>query len=273
MEVIARSQEGEGGAGEEVDDTLARQGRLARLRQRGGGLLDRADPGSRGLRTILVVLACAAALTVLVIWLQRPSSAELPDPGGAAPISVEDEPETVPGPAVDEPSQDGTALSQAPDASGVIVVAVVGRVAEPGVVEVREGSRVADALREAGGTLGDADLTSVNLAQRLQDGEQLVVAALGPDGQPQAGSAGLGASSGASGTVPGSDGARGDAAVDLNAATFEELDRLPGVGPVLAERIMRWRESNGGFDSVEQLREVEGIGAARFSDLQTRVTV
>jgi competence protein ComEA len=140
-----------------------------------------------------------------------------------------------------------------------VVVSVVGRVARPGLIRLPDGTRVADALAAVGGALPGTDLMGVNLARRLSDGEQLLVGVAPPPGQP--------AASGASGTSGGS------GPIDLNAATLEQLDGLPGVGTVTAQRIVDWRVAHGRFTSVDQLREVSGIGQARFGQLKKLVRV
>ena len=120
------------------------------------------------------------------------------------------------------------------------------------------GSRVTDAVAAAGGMLTGVDPTTVNLARKLSDGEQLVI------GRPAAAApAGTAASTGADPSGP----------VDLNSATVAQLDALPGVGPVLAQRIVDWRSQHGRFDSVTQLSSVSGIGDAKFADLAPLVTV
>ncbi len=138
-----------------------------------------------------------------------------------------------------------------------IVVSVVGRVVSPGLVTLPEGARVADALREAGGPVDGVDLSALNLARKLGDGEQIYVGVPAPPGMDP-----VAASAGPAG-VP--------AKVDLNTATLAALDTLPGVGPVTAQRIVDWRTTNGRFDSVEQLREIEGIGPSRFAKLKDQV--
>jgi competence protein ComEA len=150
-----------------------------------------------------------------------------------------------------------------------VVVAVAGRVRHPGVVRLPTGARVIDAVRAAGGALPRADLGLLNLARRLSDGELVVVGVpgVGVPGAPQGGPPGGSPSSGAS------PGTAETATVDLNAATAEQLDALPGVGPVLAQRIVEWRAAHGRFSSVAQLQEVDGIGAAKFAQLRDRVTV
>ena len=141
-------------------------------------------------------------------------------------------------------------------------MAVTGRVRRPGVVTVPAGARVIDALRAAGGPLPGADLALLNLARKLADGELVVVGV--PGAAPGAGGAGDPPGQGA----PGAGGA-----VSLNTATLEQLDGLPGVGPVLAQRILDWRSTNGPFTSVDQLRDVVGIGESKFAQIKDRVTV
>jgi competence protein ComEA len=136
------------------------------------------------------------------------------------------------------------------------VVAVVGKVRRPGLVRVPPGSRVADTLDAAGGVLPGVDLAGVNLARKVGDGEQVAVGVPpAPDAVP------------ATGGEPEAAGP-GKAPLDLNAATVEQLDALPGVGPVTAQRIVDWRVRNGRFATVEQLREVEGIGERRLGQLR-----
>jgi competence protein ComEA len=148
------------------------------------------------------------------------------------------------------------ASASAPVADETIVVSVVGRVASPGLVSLPEGARVADALREAGGPVPDTDIGALNLARRLTDGEQIYVGVPAPPGADP-------------GTAAGAPGEPGK--VDLNTATLTALDTLPGVGPVTAQRIVDWRAEHGRFDSVEQLREIDGIGPSRFAKLKDLV--
>lgn len=143
----------------------------------------------------------------------------------------------------------------APAQPATVTVHVTGPVAHPGIVTLPAGARVGDAVQAAGGLAFGADPGAVNLARPLADGEQLDLAAP--------------AATGASGEAPGA----ADEKVDLNLASARELDELPGVGPVLAERIIAYRAQNGPFASVEQLLEVPGIGQARLADLSPRVTV
>lgn len=136
-----------------------------------------------------------------------------------------------------------------------IVVSVVGQVARPGLVTLSEGARVADALREAGGPVPGVDVSALNLARRLADGEQIYVGIPPPPGADPA-------PAGAPAVVD---------KVDLNSATLADLDTLPGVGPVTAQRIVDWRTEHGRFASVDQLREIDGIGPSRFARLKDMV--
>jgi competence protein ComEA len=167
-----------------------------------------------------------AAVAGFAVWRARP----VPEPAPALP-TVE-------------------AASPAASAGAELVVSVGGAVARPGLVRVPPGARVADALAAAGGPSPGTDLSGVNLARRLTDGEHVVIGGPGPAAASPSGS-----------------GSR----VDLNTATLAELDALPGVGPVTAQRILDWRQVHGRFASVDQLREVDGIGEARFGQLRDLV--
>lgn len=138
---------------------------------------------------------------------------------------------------------------------GSIVVSVVGRVAHPGLVTVPDGARVADALQAAGGPLPGVDVSTVNIARRLADGEQISVGVPAPPDDPGPG------------------GTAHPEKLDLNTASLSQLDTLPGVGSVTAQRILDWRTKHGRFTSLDQLREVDGIGPARFAQLKALVSV
>ena len=158
-----------------------------------------------------------------------------------------------------------TATTAAAGPATEVVVHVVGAVHHPGLVRLPAGSRVADAVRAAGGTTASARPASVNLARLLVDGEQLVV--------QRRGSAPLVAAPGPPGAVGSGATPAPSAPVDLNSATLEALDGLPGIGPVLAQRILDWRTAHGRFSSVDELGEVSGIGEATLADLRPVVTV
>jgi competence protein ComEA len=139
--------------------------------------------------------------------------------------------------------------------AAALVVHVAGAVRRPGVVRLRPGARVAGAVRSAGGATRRADLDAVNLAARVEDGQQVVVPAAGAAAAGQA-------------AAPGTPGA---ARVSLGTATVEQLDGLDGIGPTLAQRIVDYRTEHGGFGSLGELREVEGIGEKRFESLREAV--
>ncbi len=145
---------------------------------------------------------------------------------------------------------------------GSIYVHVAGAVRRPGLVRVPDGARVAAAVNRAGGPRRRADLTGVNLAARVEDGQQVVVPVVGV--VPVAG-----AVPGAA--APGPAGAAGvpvGAKPSLGTVTIDQLDEIDGIGPTLAERIVEYRTENGGFGSLEELQEVEGIGEKRFETLR-----
>jgi len=151
--------------------------------------------------------------------------------------------------------------------SGQLVVHVVGQVLAPGLVRLAPGARVADAVEAAGGATPAADLSRVNLAKAVVDGEQVVLPLPG-EPLPAGSAAGAGGGAGASGTGPAA-----GSPVDLNTADLAALDGLPGIGPVLAQRILDWRTENGRFTSVDELGEVTGIGDKLLTQLRDAVTV
>lgn len=175
--------------------------------------------------------------------------------------------------AVEEPAVTRTATAEGgddpadqPTQEATVWVHVVGQVASPGVVALPAGSRVGDAVAAAGGALPEADLAGLNLAAVVQDGAQIRVPAPGEE-PADAGGAVEGGSGG--GEVAGAAGG----AVDVNTAGSAELQTLPGIGPVLAERIVAWREANGPFASVDALLDVSGIGPAVLGQIRELVRV
>lgn len=194
------------------------------------------DPGKPGLRVLLAVAALAVAVAAFLAWRSQPSPEPLPPP---TPISS----------APPSPAASTTASTK-------VTVHVAGKIRNPGVYLLPSGSRVTDAVTAAGGVSRGASTGALNLARRLIDGEQIVVG-------PSTGSAPPG--------TPVLDPAT--AILDLNSATPDQLEELPGVGEVLAARIAEFRTSHGGFTSVEQLREVNGIGPRKFDEIKAKVRV
>ena len=219
-------------------------------------LQGRARLGPSQLTVVALVLAAALALTCW--WLVRGRARDL------SPVAV---PATAASPLVPltaAAADATTAAVTAPSttAATMVTVDVEGKVRRPGIVIVPTGSRVTDALEAAGGVPRRGTLHGLNLAAVLTDGQQIVV---GAPSAPAAGPAATGsATAGAAGEGP---------LVNLNTATSEELDTLPGVGPVTAQSILEWREQNGGFTSVQELLEVDGIGPATLAKLTPHVTV
>ena len=142
-----------------------------------------------------------------------------------------------------------------------LYVHVSGAVNRPGLIRVAVGARVVDAIEAAGGFAETADPSGVNLARKVQDGEQLRVPMLGE------------APAAIGGAEPGATGGSSGGLVDLNRATAAQLETLPRIGPALAQRIIEWRESNGPFAAVTDLRNVTGVGDKIFDALKDRVTV
>ncbi|WP_082606033.1 helix-hairpin-helix domain-containing protein [Nocardioides sp. Root190] len=202
----------------------------------------------------VVALAVAVGLAVTAWWVVRDDPA--PSAAGAPVIG-----ETIAGePLVPVGATASSAPSGAAAVSEEVTVDVAGKVRRPGIVVLARGARVTDALEAAGGPRRGVDLTSLNLARVLVDGEQILVGASGA--AAAAGSPGAGAPTG----VPG-------ALVNLNLATQAELESLPQVGPVTAQSIISWRDQRGGFTSIDELLEVDGIGEKSLARLAPLVTV
>jgi competence protein ComEA len=220
-------------------------------RHRAAGPSTRLDPGPVGARSLWLVAVLAAVAVALWSWTSRPEVTAAPD--AAPPVSA--------APAASTTSPSGADAGGTPaDADGapadVVVVAVVGQVVSPGLVTLPAGSRVADALAAAGGLLPGTDPATVNAAALLVDGQQVAVGV--PGAAPGAAAAGGPASGGL---------------VDLNTAALADLDALPGIGPVLAQRILDHRAQQGPFRSVQELDDVSGIGPSLFAEVSPLVTV
>ena len=229
----------------------------------------RLDPGRRAAIAVGVAVLVAALATGAWVLSQRPKALALSatpsvsgavspsgaggsKPAGSGSMALN-------GPA---PTPDGSVASSPAE----VVVDVAGKVRHPGLHRLPPGSRVDDAVRAAGGALPGVNLNSLNLAAKVVDGQQIAV---GVPPAPGAGGAAAGSGAGASGG--GSPGGN-VGPVDLNTATPEQLEALPGVGPVLAQNILDWRAAHGRFNSVDQLTDVTGIGPAKFATLRPLVT-
>ena len=234
------------------------------------------------LSAIGVVLVLILVVVAVQLMRSRPTEIAATQPvlaasgspqGSASPVNSTPDPNTM-----------------APATPSSIRVHVIGRVNDPGVHEISANGRIIDAIDAAGGMASGAHPGSLNMAQPVCDGCQILIPASGngkviapsgvqggggsPDGQPALG----GAQSGAA-AVPGGNGAAAQGApasgeqVDLNTATVEQLQTIDGVGPVMAERIFTWRQEHGRFTSVDELQEIDGIGPKKFAKLKDRVRV
>lgn len=193
----------------------------------------------RAVAAVGVVLAVAVGFAAQQYWSGRPQPVTAPAVLAPAPPAT---PPPVPGASPGGPG-------------GRIVVDVGGKVREPGVLRLPGGSRVEDALAAAGGVRPGTDTTGLNRARVLVDGEQVLVGVSAPPA-PAGGGSGGGA---------------GPGPLSLGSATAEQLDGLPGVGPVLARHIVEFRTARGGFRALEDLRQVDGIGDRRFAELRKLV--
>jgi competence protein ComEA len=247
------------------------------------GASDLFDVSPRRLAVGVVALACVG----VVGWRMlappdAPAEMRLPFAGSSAGSTGGGDDGSAPADGVPGAAADGSPGASGASAAGVatsgvpteLVVHVVGAVAAPGIQRLPPGSRVADALAAAGDALPDADLARVNLAAPLIDGQQVFVPRPGEPAPSTLAPAGGG--SGVMEGVPGGTGATGTAQgglVNLNTATAQELEALPGVGPSTAAAIIAHRDANGPFTSVEQLIDVRGIGDAKLEQLRHLVTV
>ncbi|MFF5155806.1 helix-hairpin-helix domain-containing protein [Streptomyces sp. NPDC000348] len=208
----------------------------------------------RSVAALSVLLVVAVGFAVQHFWAGRTQPVRAPEVVRAAAVPhgehVRD--------AAKGEAAPGGAVKPGGSAGPVIVVDVSGKVRDPGIHHLPAGSRVEDALRAAGGVRPGTRTDTLNRARFLVDGEQVVVGGPAPAGT-------------APGGAPGTAGAGPTAPVSLNTATPDQLDTLPGVGPVLAQHIVDHRTRHGGFRSVDELREVNGIGDRRFAELRNLV--
>lgn len=223
----------------------------------------RADPGRAGAIALAVIAALAVLITIFTLVRDHPApvmSAKLPP--------------------VEKASTASPRSSATPGPDRPVVVSVVGLVHKPGLVTLNPGARIADALQAAGGAMDGADTIGLNMARPLGDGEQIVVGLAPVSGQPAAlgssvtpGSSPSAKTPAPTGPVKASGRPKAGEVLDLNTATVEQLDDLPGVGPVTAAAIVSWRKANGKFTSVDQLADVDGIGPSRLDKLRVLVRV
>ena len=259
----------------------------------------RVSPGRRGAVVLSVIAALAAVVAAVGVWWGRPSptpvtpvalppaasaqagaagsasgSARPPAAGTLGATNLAMNEPVKPTAAAKGTAAPAIAATSGPTAastvrSGPILVSVTGQVRHPGVVTVPADARVADAIAAAGGVLDPDDLTGLNLAAHLSDGDSVVVA--GPGGSTvDAESSPAGRATPA---VPGVQGSAASSPIDLNTADEAALEALPGVGPVTAAAIVSWRTDHGPFTSVDQLQAIPGIGPAKFAQISPHVTV
>lgn len=220
----------------------------------------------------IIGVLIAVALAFISSQLLKAESAQIPLTLQTSPgASVTSAPSTMPS-DTGSPSPLGGTSSAKPSAAA-LVVHVVGLVSRPGVYSLPAGSRVNDAVRAAGGVTAPGQVGELNLAAPLSDGAQVIIG-------PYRGLGSQMRSSGEAVTIPGSPGAGRSssasstaATIDLNTATAEQLETLPGVGPVTAQNILRWRSEHGRFTSVSELQEVDGIGPKTYAQLAPHVRV
>jgi competence protein ComEA len=213
----------------------------------------------RGLVAVGVIIVCAAAISMAVFALNRPAT--------IAPPSTSDATAATTGVAIPTagtpPSPTPPLTSQA--APGTILVHVDGAVARPGLYSLPQGARVADAVDVAGGPRTAADLRAINLAEPLTDGQKLDIPKKGEEAAeavPTAPASPVPSAAGGPATI-----------VDLNSADQATLETLPEVGPVTAAAILQYRDEAGGFSSVDELLDVDGIGPATLEAVRPFVTV
>ncbi|CAL9566579.1 hypothetical protein SUDANB126_04754 [Streptomyces sp. enrichment culture] len=220
----------------------------------------------RSVVALSVLLVVAVGFAVQHFWSGRTQPVRAPEVvRAAAPHGERGEGEA--GREEGGPGAPAGAVEAGGPAGPGIVVDVSGKVRDPGIHRLPAGSRVEDALRAAGGVRPGTKTDGLNRARFLVDGEQVVVGGPAPVAGPDTGG-GTAASGGAAGAPAGTGPA---APVSLSTATPDQLDALPGVGPVLARHIVDYRTRHGGFRSVDELREVDGIGDRRFEDLRDLV--
>ena len=228
----------------------------------GGWVHDRLPPTLQGRVALsaghltVVALLAATAFAVTAWWVVRAAGTET-----VVPAATWSEPTaTPPSGSLVTPVAEASAATESEPA--VVVVDVAGKVRRPGIATLPLGSRVVDAIDAAGGVRRGVDLTALNLARLLVDGEQILVGVPAPGGIAAPAASAPGGAAGSGGPL-----------VNINTAGQAELEELPGVGPVTASAILQWRTDNGPFTAVDELLEVSGIGDATLADIAPFVTL
>jgi competence protein ComEA len=222
-------------------------------------LQGRVQLGSSHLTLVALTVAAALAVTAWVVVRADGSQTTVPMARVAAAAAAGSE---ISSALVSLPSAGVGSASETPSTGSTIVIDVTGKVRHPGIATLPIGSRVVDAVEAAGGARTGVSLRTLNLARVLVDGEQIVVGIPGPAGVAASAASAPGA--GPSGSVP---------LVNLNTADQTALESLPGVGPVTAQAILKWRSENGSFTAVDELLEVSGIGDATLAEIAPFVTL
>jgi len=251
----------------------------------------RLDPGRRGALLLTLVAAIAALVAAVGVWRDRPEPrpvqsvalaqiTDTSDGGTRAPAVKANSRGSSPRAGTMSLTASATARTGAPgtasasvSTSGLIVVSVTGAVSKPGLVRLAAGSRVADAIEKAGGATAQANITGLNLAEKLSDGASVVVSDIAGSASSVSGSGNGSHTTGSGGSTAAQRSGATAGKLDLNTADVASLDALPGVGPVTAAAIVAWREKNGRFAAVEQLQEIQGIGPAKYAALAELVKV
>lgn len=206
------------------------------------------NPGRRAVKALAVVAALVFVVAAFIAWRSQPRAEVVATPSPTA---------------IPAPVQALQPASPSPSPSvATIVVAVTGRVHHPGLVTLPSGARVADAIAAAGGALPNTDLSFVNLARKVSDGELIVI---GVEPSPGVAADPTGGDAPASGA--------GAGPVDINTAGLAQLQTLPGIGPALAQRILDYRTQHGPFRSADDLQNVSGIGPSKYDEIKALVTV